>query len=259
LHLNHASQPARFLLKAAARAMSVALTYPAAQMAAAAPDSERARFIRRTYGHLAVAILAFAFVESWLLSLPIAEAFAQYAGNRFVWFAVLGGYMAIASVAEMWARADGSRIVQYLGLGVYVVAEACIFVPLLSMARMVSPDIIPIAAILTVVLSGGLTLVCFATRADFSGLRNVIAIGGFIALGMILCSALFGFGLGLLFSGGMILLAGATILYSTHCVLNEYHTNQHVAAALSLFAAIALLFWYIVRVLIQIYLAFNKN
>lgn len=231
-----------------------AVTQPqTACLVAEASDSDRAIFIRRTYGHLALAIIAFALLESWLLSLPIAEKFTQYAGNRFVWLGILAGYMAIASVAEMWARSKASPVVQYLGLGLYVVAEACLFVPLLAMARMISPDIIPIAAILTGILAGGLTLVCFATKADFSGLRGIICISGVLALGLIICSALFGFGLGLLFSGGMIAFASVVILYSTWCVMNEYETTQHVAAALSLFAAIALLFWYIVRLLIQIY------
>jgi FtsH-binding integral membrane protein len=222
--------------------------------AIAADDAERATFIRRTYGHLALAILAFIVLESWLLSLPIAEKFTEFAFNKFVWLGILAAYMGIAAVAENWAMSGGSKAAQYGGLGLYVAAEACLFVPLLTMARIVSPEIIPTAAILTGVLAGGLTLVCFATRANFSGLRSFLCISGFVALGLILSSAIFGFGLGLLFSAGMIIIAGAAILYSTSKVLHEFDTRQHVAASLALFAAIALLFWYIVRILIQIYL-----
>lgn len=218
-----------------------------------ADDEKRARFIRRTYGHLAVAVIAFIALESILLSLPIAQEFTAYATSKYVWGGVLLVFMAVGFIAEYWARSNTSQALQYIGLALYVVAEAVIFVPLLTIAKMVSPDIIPTAALLTGVLAGGLTLICFSTRKNFSGLRNFICIGGFIALGLIFASIIFGFGLGLLFSVAMIVLAGAVILYSTSCVIHEYHTDQYVAAALSLFAAIALLFWYIVRLLIHLY------
>ena len=45
----------------------------------------------------------------------------------------------------------------------------------------------------------------------------------------------------------MVIFAGAAILYQTSNILRHYRTDQHVAAALALFAAIALLFWYILR------------
>jgi FtsH-binding integral membrane protein len=76
-------------------------------------------------------------------------------------------------------------------------------------------------------------------------------IGGFVALGLIVASFLFGFELGLLFSAGMVLLAGASILYTTSNLLHHYRTDQHVAAALELFAAVALLFWYILRIFMR--------
>lgn len=233
--------------------MTSATTVPGFQPAADAPDIERAQFIRRTYAHLAGAILVFIALESFLLGLPIAETFTQYAFNRVVWLGILCVYMGVAYVAENWAKSGASKAAQYFGLGLYVAAEAVLFVPLLTMANIVSPEIIPTAALLTGVLTGGLTLICFATRANFSGMRNFIFLSGFGAMGLIVCSCLFGFGLGLWFSVGMIVVAGAAILYNTSAVLNEFDTRQHVAAALALFAAIALLFWYIVRILIQIY------
>jgi FtsH-binding integral membrane protein len=45
----------------------------------------------------------------------------------------------------------------------------------------------------------------------------------------------------------MIALACGYILYHTSNVLHHYRIGQHVAAALALFAAVALLFWYIVQ------------
>ena len=60
---------------------------------------------------------------------------------------------------------------------------------------------------------------------------------------------LLGFNLGLLFSGAMVLLASISILYSTSNIIHHYGTEQYVAAALGLFASVALLFWYVLRIL----------
>ena len=68
-----------------------------------------------------------------------------------------------------------------------------------------------------------------------------------MALGVIVASILFGFSLGLFFVGLMILFAGGAILYNTSNIMHHYHTDQHVAASLALFASVALLFWYVLQ------------
>jgi FtsH-binding integral membrane protein len=50
----------------------------------------------------------------------------------------------------------------------------------------------------------------------------------------------------------MILLASGYILYDTSNVLHHYRTDQYVAASLALFAAVALLFWYVLRLLMEL-------
>jgi FtsH-binding integral membrane protein len=129
------------------------------------------------------------------------------------------------------------------------VGEALIFAPILYIAAFyVGGDVIPIAATLTLLLFGGLTAIAFTTKRDFSFLRGFLTGGGFVALGLILCSAILGFTLGLLFSGAMVIFASAAILDDTSKVMHHYSTTQHVAAALELFASVALLFWYVLRV-----------
>ena len=85
------------------------------------------------------------------------------------------------------------------------------------------------------------------TKKDFSFLRMGLALAGLLALGLIVAAILFGFELGVLFSLAMVGLASGYIVYYTSNVLHHYRTDQHVAAALSLFASIALMFWYILR------------
>jgi FtsH-binding integral membrane protein len=131
----------------------------------------------------------------------------------------------------------------------YVVAQAIIFVPLLFLAAVFSgPDVIVSAALITLLLFTGLTFIVLTTKKDFSFLGGFLKIAVFIALGVIVASILFGFSLGVLFASVMVLVAGASILYNTSNVLHRYRPDAHVAAALSLFASVALLFWYILRI-----------
>jgi FtsH-binding integral membrane protein len=104
------------------------------------------------------------------------------------------------------------------------------------------------AGIVSLGLFGGLTAVVFITKQDFSFLGSILTIGGFIALAFIGASLLFGFSLGSLFAFVMVAFAATAILYSTSNVLHKYHPSQHVAASLSLFASVALLFWYILTI-----------
>ncbi len=73
-------------------------------------------------------------------------------------------------------------------------------------------------------------------------------VGGFVAMGVIIVSLIFGFNLGTLFAGAMAIFASVAILYNTSNIIHHHRTDQYVGAALSLFAGVALLFWYILRI-----------
>ncbi|HEX5271422.1 MAG TPA: Bax inhibitor-1 family protein, partial [Gemmataceae bacterium] len=88
----------------------------------------------------------------------------------------------------------------------------------------------------------------FVSGKDFSGLRTYLAVGSLLAFGLIVAGILFNFELGLFFCFAMVALASGWIIYQTSNVIHQYNTDQYVAAALALFAAVALLFWYILRI-----------
>lgn len=220
---------------------------------AKAQPQERAVFIQKTYTHLAGAVAAFIGVEYILFQTGLAATFANVVmSNRFIWFGVLGAFAMLGWLSsELAARAD-SVGTQYTGLGIYVLAEAVIFAPIVYIASQFSdPSVIPTAGILTLFLFGGLSAIVFTTGKDFTFLGGILKIGGFVVLGLIVCSLIFGFQLGLIFSGAMIIFAAASILYSTSNVMNHYSSGQYVAAALELFASVALLFWYILQFLMS--------
>jgi len=212
--------------------------------------TERAAFIRRTYAHLAGAVLAFVGLEAYMLSTPLAETMLNLINrSQFGWLMILGAFILCGWLARGLASGSSSQSMQYVGLTLYVIAEAVIFVPMLYIAvHYSSPTVLPTAGILTLVLFAALTAVVFTTRKDFSFLRSILTIGGFIAVGLIVCGAIFGFNLGLVFSAAMVLLASGAILYDTSKILLHYRTDQHVGAALQLFASVALLFWYVLRI-----------
>ena len=220
--------------------------------AAEAAPVERAAFIRRTYTLLAVAILAFIAVEGLLFMSGAATAIASlmFSGGAIGWLLVLGLFMGVSFLANRWATSETSVATQYMGLGIFVIAEAIIFVPLIMMATYYSGDasVLLKAGTVTLGLFLGITMTVFITRTDFSFLAPVLAIGGFAALGFIVASALFGFSLGTVFAFVMVAFAGTAILYETSQVLHRFNTKQHVAASLTLFASVALLFWYILTI-----------
>lgn len=221
------------------------------QSAAESLPEERAAFIRKTYLHLAGAILIFALMESYLIVSGAGLWIAQtMLGGQYSWAIVLIAFMGVAWLANWWANSQTSRAMQYLGLALYIVAEAIIFLPLLFMAAIQSDGLAMIAqaGIVTLGLFLGLSAVVFLTRKDFSFLGPILMIGGFVALGFIFSGIFFGFGLGSIFAFVMVAFAGAAILYETSNVLHHYRPNQHVAASLALFASVALLFWYILRI-----------
>jgi len=223
---------------------------------AGAPATARADFVRRTYTHLAGAILAFVLVESLLLQWSGAERLAATMTGGWNWLAVLLAFGVVSYIAERWARSATSLGVQYAGLGLYVVAQAVLFLPLMIVAtRYADPTVLPSAALVTGFLFLGLTLIAFFSGADFSFLRGFLIVGGLVALGLIVASILIGFNLGLIFSGAMVVFAAGAILYQTSNVARYYRTDQYVSAALALFASVALLFWYVLR----IFLAFRGD
>lgn len=217
--------------------------------AAEASVDARASFIMKTYLHLVGAIFAFVAIETALFMAGIAERIVPYMYNRISWLVVLGAFIGVSWIADRWARNATSKPMQYAGLGLYVVAEAVIFLPLIAIALQYPMyDVLGPAALTTLIVFGGLTGIVFLTRKDFSFLRGILGVAALGAMGIIVCSLLFGFNLGVLFSGAMVVLASGYILYYTSNVLHHYRTDQYVAAALALFSAVALLFWYILRI-----------
>jgi len=122
---------------------------------------------------------------------------------------------------------------------------------MLFIANHVAPGVIQSAGMVTMLGFAGLTGVAMWTKKDFSFLRGVLAFGSILALVAIVAAVIFGFQLGTFFSVAMVGFAGAAILYDTSNVLRRFPEDRYVAAALQLFSSVALMFWYVLRIMMS--------
>ena len=213
-------------------------------------NTDRSAFINKTYLHLLGAIIAFAGVEYALFQTPYAEQMAIFMLEKS-WLAVLGAFIVVAWIASHVAHSVESKGAQYLALAGYVIAEAIIFVPMFYIALLAGPEIITNAVLVTLGAFIALTAVAMLSGRDFTFLKSFLMWGGMIALGTIVMGVAIGFHLGTYFSMAMIGLAGASILYDTSKILRVYQDDRYIAAALELFASVALMLWYVLRLFLS--------
>ena len=209
-------------------------------------QTDRSQFISRTYTHLLGAIFLFAGLEFWVFQTPYAEQLALFMLQKS-WLAILGAFIVASWIASHVAHRVESKGAQYTALIGFVIAEAIIFIPMLYIALAISPEIVEYAVAVTLGAFVVLTAIAMFSGRDFSFLRTFLMWGGVIALGTIVMGVLIGFHLGTYFSMAMIGFAGASILYDTSKIMRDYPEDRYIAAALELFASIALMLWYVLR------------
>lgn len=210
----------------------------------------RASFIMKTYSHLFGAILLFLVIETFLFASGMAATIA-YTMLSVNWLIPLGLFMVASWIGSRFANNAESKSSQYMGLFLFVLAESIIFIPLLFMAQVLVPGVIGRAALVTLLGTTGLTMIAFYTRKDFSFLGGIIGWGVMCAFLLIIASAIFGFDMGTWFAVAMIALAGGAILYDTSNVIHHFPEDRYVGASLQLFASVALMFWYVLQVMMS--------
>jgi len=234
---------------------------PIAGAVATAGQNVRVEFIKKTYAHLAGAIFAFAAICYLIMTSSIGEAYKGwlFGGGNANMFLLLIAFMGAGWMANKFAFSDTSRGLQYFGLGLYVVAEAFIVLPLLWIAQYVATAkgmganaLIAQAGVITLVLFGGLTATVFVTKKDFTFMGKALSLAMWAALGTIVAGYLFGFSLGLWFSAILLVVAGGYVLYYTSAVMAQFPPTYYVGAALALFSAIAMMFFYVLRIIIAL-------
>jgi FtsH-binding integral membrane protein len=226
-----------------------------------APVEERVSFYRRTYLHVAGALLGFAallafffagFDQSTGIAFTLASSLFGLMNSlgSWSWLLVMVAFWGGTMVAQSLASNRASVAAQYSGLGLYVLLQALMFIPLLvivhvSTGGQMAQILVP-ACTLTGALVVGLTLSVFMTNADFSFLRTVIVIGSVVALAVVLLSFFVPLVLGTWFALAMILLMATAILYQTWVIKTQLTTGDYIIAAFMLFSSIVTLLWYVI-------------
>jgi FtsH-binding integral membrane protein len=217
---------------------------------AEAPPEARSAFMTRTYARLLMGIAGFILLEWWLFATGLAYAIAEFVLS-VSWLLILGGFMIVSWMATSLVFKARTAAGQYAAYAALVVANVLLFATPLALATVYAPGAIEQAAQISVVAFAVLSFIAIRTSKDFSFLRGFLLWGGFLALGLIVLGTLTTFDLGTWFSVAMIGFAGAAILYDTQKVYHSYPIGSETAAAMNLFSSIALLFWYVLRLLMR--------
>ena len=181
------------------------------------------------------------------LAEPLARGFF---GLPFAGLLLMVGFMAASYMASYFAQSQQPEAgAVRRARAVCSWPSAVIFLPLLYIAERQFPGqyIAAQAGIVTLMAVAALTAAVWTSGVNFSFLGPVLWVASFVALGVIVASLIFGFSLGLVFIAAMIVFGSLAVVYQTSNIIHEYGPGQEVAAALGLFAAIATLFWYVLR------------
>jgi FtsH-binding integral membrane protein len=221
--------------------------------------SDRVAFLRKTYAHLGLALIAFAAIAGGMMRFApeLSLRFSAYAFRGWNIVFTLIAFLLVGYAAQRLAQSQTSRGLQYLGLLLGVALYGLLLQPLLwrlliQFGGRGAESILTQAIIVTLVIFVGLTLTVFLTKRDFSFLRGVLAISLFAAIGIALTAAIFGFYLGVVFSGFVVLIMAGYVLYETSAVMRDFPPTAHVAAALMLFSTIATMFFHILRIIMSL-------
>lgn len=214
-------------------------------VAEAAPEA-RTQFMLRVYAHVVGGIVAFILLQWWMFDTGLAYTIFDVVAQTN-WLLILGGFMIVTWMASRLSAGARSPGVAYAGYGLLVLANALLFAAPLVLANEFAEGAISTAAQLSILAFIGLSVVAVKTSKDFSFLRGILMWGGILALVLIAGSVIFGAQLGTWFAVAMIGLAGGAILYDTQRIYHSFPPEAVVPAAMHLFSSLALLFWYVLQ------------
>jgi uncharacterized protein len=210
----------------------------------------RTAFMGRVYARLVVGVVAFVLLETFLFTSGLALAITEFVFSTS-WLLILGGFMVVSWLANSVALRAASPGSQWGGYLLLVAANALIFAPMLVIAEFQVPGTVAAAGQYAV---GGfiiLSVIAHRSARDFTWLGASLRWFGVLALVAIVLAVLTGAALGTWFSLAMIGFAGAAILYETQVILRETPPGRETVAAMALFSSLALLFWYVLRLLMS--------
>ena len=208
-------------------------------------DEARSAAIKKTYALLSLSVvtaIAGGFVGS---SSPVLRQF----------FATIPGWIvamiALNAIPYMAIACRHNPVMGTLALIGDGLVSGLVLAPVLYMASVVAPDIVPAALVLTAVVFAGVTFSVMLTKVQFSAPRGLMigmffAIIGVIVLNMFLDMTF----LSMIIAGAIGIFGVFILVNATSQVLNNPEYNEPVAGALMLFAGLFNVFVAILHILL---------
>jgi len=191
----------------------------------------RIGFLGRTYGYLALCIAtgSFGAYLSQGLAFPLEHPFMML-------FIMIGGIFLVQAVRHQ-------PVINMLALLGFGAITGMSIAPLVGIVAAQSGMLVTQAFMATAAAFVGLTAYTFASRKDFSFLKGFVWTG-LIAVIVLAVSNIFieSSAMALGISGISVILFSAFILYDTSSILRDYPDNEYIAAALTLYLDVFLLF-----------------
>ncbi len=192
----------------------------------------RINFLGKTYGMLSLCIASGSIgaYASIGVAFPMEHPFIML-------LLMIGGIFGVQAVRHI----SGVNIAALLGFGALT---GLTISPLIGMVSAQSPMLVTQAFVSTAAAFVGLTVYTFVSGKDFSFMRGFL-VTGLIAMIVLGLANMFFFESGsmqLALSAMSVLLFSGFILYDTSAILRDYPDNEFIAAALTLYLDVFLLF-----------------
>ncbi|MHC4956979.1 MAG: Bax inhibitor-1/YccA family protein [Planctomycetota bacterium] len=214
--------------------------------------NERLGFIRKTYLHLGVELMAVAGVTALCLQIPAMQRLAIALISNFIIY--IGVFFGVSLISRKLMEGTKSIGVQYAGAALWVFFLGLLITPLamIAHAKFGNYSVLFEAFVMTACVFGGLTAYVFFTKKDFSFMRGALVVVSWTMVGFALISFLFGgFGGSPIWSMIWVVLLGGWVLYDTSNVLHHRRVDQHVAASVDLLVDFVYMFIHILSLLMN--------
>lgn len=213
------------------------------------PEEVKSAFVSAVYRRLILAVGLFIAGQWAMFSSGIAYRWASVVMSTS-WLLVLGGFMIVSWLSNRVLWGDSSPMKQWIGFSAIVGANVLIFSPMLVLADIYAPGVVSDAAAYAVAGFLLLSFVAVRSSRDFLWFGAWLRWAGVGAIFVIAFAVLYGLSLGDWFSIGMVSIASASILFETQVMMRQMPVGKETAVAAGLFSSLALLFWYILRLML---------
>jgi len=208
-------------------------------------DEARSATIKKTYALLSLSVVS-AIVGGFIGSK--SPTLIQFFSTWIGWIVAM---VALNAIPHMAMACRNNPVMGTLALIGDGLVAGLVLAPVLYMASVVAPDIVPAALVLTAIVFAGVTAAVMITKVQFSAPRGLM-IGMFFAIiGVIVLNMFLNIGpFGMLISGAIGIFGVFILVNATSQVLNNPEYDEPVVGALMLFAGLFNVFVAIIHLLL---------